>query len=116
MHVASEDLRAAHKTAAIEHQPQSEERAIGQQAQLAAENFLNALAQHRPVVLADLEMPSQIEQCPLANFVAEAFGTHEAVGKVGGAGRGGTGLGASNEHIETLSEVGGGSNIFYIIY
>ena len=79
--------------------------------QLAAENFLDALAQHRPVVLADLEMPSQIEQGPLANFVAEAFGTHEAVGKVGGAGCGGTGLDAANEHTGTIAGVGGG-NIF----
>ena len=91
-------------------------RAIGQQAHLAAENFLDALAQHRPVVLADLEMPSQIEQGPLANFVAEAFGTHEAVGKVGCAGCGGTGLCASNEHIETIAEVGGGSNASYMTY
>ena len=55
-------------------------------------------------------MPSQIEQGMLANFVAAAFGTHEAVGKVGAAGRGGTGLGASNEPVESLAEVGGGSN------
>ena len=61
-------------------------------------------------------MPSQIEQGPLANFVAEAFGTHEAVGKVGGAGCGGTGLCASNEHIETIAEVGGGSNAYYMTY
>ena len=91
-------------------------RAVGQPAQLAAENFLDALAQHWPVVLADLEMASQIEQGALANFVAAAFGTHEAVGKVGGAGRGGTGLGASNEHIETIAEVGGGSQIFLYAY
>ena len=72
--------------------------------------------QHWPVVSTDLEMPSQIEQGPLANFVAEAFGTYEAVGKVGGAGCGGTGLCASNEHIEAIAEVGGGSNTYYMTY
>ena len=71
-------------------------------------------AQHRPVVLADLEMASQIEQGTLTNFVAAAFGTHEAVGKVGCAGCGGPGLCASNEHTETISEVGDAINTFIL--
>ena len=73
-------------------------RAIGRQLQLAAEDLLDAPAQRRPVALGGIEMASQIEQGALTHFVADAFGAHEAVGEIGLAGGGGTGLGAPDEH------------------
>ena len=66
--------------------------------QLAAENLLDAPAQHRPVALGGIEMASQIEQGALTHFVAEAFGAHEAMGEIGLAGGGGAGLCAADEH------------------
>ena len=73
-------------------------RAVGCQLQLAAEDIVDAPAQRRPVVLGDIEVSSEIEQGALSDFVADAFGAHEAVGEVGLAGGGGAGLGASDEH------------------
>ena len=73
-------------------------RAIGRQLQLAAEDFLDAPAQRRPVVLGGIEVPSQIEQGTLAHFVADAFGAYEAVGEIGLAGGSGAGLGTPDEH------------------
>ena len=52
-------------------------RAIGRQLQLAAEDLLDTPAQRRPVALGGIEVASQIEQGPLAHFVADAFGAHE---------------------------------------
>ena len=73
-------------------------RAIGRQLQLAAEDLLDAPAQRRPVALGGIEVPSHIEQSALTHFVAEALGTHEAMGEIGFAGGGGAGLGAADEH------------------
>ena len=52
----------------------------------------------------------------IESIIAKRRRQHEAVGKVGGAGCGGPGLCASNEHTETLSEVGDGVNTIYMIY
>ena len=48
--------------------------------------------------LGGIEVPSQVEQSPLAHFVADAFGAHESVCEVDLAGGGGAGLGAADEH------------------
>ena len=73
-------------------------RAVGGQWELAGEEFVDTPAQCWPIALGDIEVSSQIEQGPLTDFVADAFGAYEAVGEVGLAGGGGAGLGAADEH------------------
>ena len=73
-------------------------RAIGHQRRLAAQRFVDAGAQQRPVRLSNLEVAAEIEQGALAHGAAEAFGVHQAMGEVRLAVLGAPGLGAPNKH------------------
>ena len=87
---------------------------IARQWHLAGEEFVDAPAQRRPVVLGDLEVSSQIEQGALLHLRAGAFGAHEAEGEIAVADT--AGAGASDEHADTIAGAGLGcntSNIFY---
>ena len=87
---------------------------IARQWYLAAEEFVDAPAQRRPVALRDLEVSSQIEQGVLSYLRAGAFGAHEAEGEIAVADT--AGAGASDEHADTITGAGIGrntSNIFY---
>ena len=77
--------------------------AIGVELELTGEHLVDAPAQHRPGALPDREVSSQIEQGALSHLGADAFGAHEAKGEVRFAGAGATGLGASDEHSETVA-------------
>ena len=82
---------------------------IARQWHLAAEEFVDAPAQRRPVALRDLEVSSQIEQGALSHLRARAFGAHEAEGEIAVVDT--AGAGASDEHDDTIARAGCGRNI-----
>ncbi len=69
---------------------------------LSGKQFLDPDAQPGPVRLRDVEVPSQVEPGALADLGADAFGADEAVGEVDLAVFGAAGLGAANEHGNTI--------------
>ena len=73
-------------------------RAIGDQGRLAAQDFLDAGAQPRPLRLGDVEMSSEVEKVALADGVSDALGVHEAMGAIGLTGPGTSSLGAPDKH------------------
>ena len=87
---------------------------IARQWYLAAEEFIDAPAQRRPVDLGDLEVSSQIEQGALLHLRAGAFGAHEAEGEIVVADT--AGAGASDEHADTIAGGGLGRNTSGIFY
>ncbi len=76
---------------------------------LSGKQFLDPDAQPGPVRLRDVKVPSQVEQGALADLGADAFGADEAVGEVDLAVFGAAGLGAANEHGNTIT---GGASEF----
>ena len=77
--------------------------AIGVELELSGEHLVDAPAQHRPSALSDREVSSQIEQGALSHLRADPLGAHEAEGAIRLAGAGAAGLGAADEHAETIS-------------
>ncbi len=65
---------------------------------LTRQQFLDALAQERPVLAVDREVPPEIEQGVLAHLAVDAPALDQAEGDTGGAVRGGSGFGLANEH------------------
>ena len=65
---------------------------------LTRQQFPDALAQERPVLAVDREVPSEIEQGVLPHLAVDAPALDQAEGDTGGAVRGGSGFGLANEH------------------
>ena len=72
-------------------------RGVLQQRRLTELDRLDALAQHRPVNLGQIEPRAEVEQGALADLVAVAFAAHQPMGVVR-APFGAAGHGAANEH------------------
>ena len=68
---------------------------VGGRGQLAGEDFVDAPAKRRPLALYDIKVPFEIGQDALASLAADAFGAHEAEGKIPAIG---AGTSASDEH------------------
>ena len=72
-------------------------RGVLQQRRLTEQDRLDALAQHRPVNLGQIEPRAEVEQGALADLVAVAFAAHQPMGMVNPR-FGAPGHGAANEH------------------
>ena len=75
-----------------------------EQGALTLQQLIDAPGKRRPLILGQIEVAAQVEQCGLLDGAADPRSLDQAIGRVGLAGRAIAGLGAPDEHLSMLHE------------